>query len=402
MRTIAESFTRCGSRRLTATIGPNWPSGEICRPDVHLGHAARRDARGEAVLPDPHGLSEGVHRVGTLGQEPAGALEKARWPAPSVFLPPACEAAASRGRGEETMRRISRWVLAAALLSGLASQASSPCWSPQVSLSPGMNATAMRGTFTLTGADPKTALRIEAEDGTMIDPASFTGSFAAPGWYTVHVTVPPRGLESSDRSLVQAKDEFWAEVLVGRSEPGIARIDRCFLFSGDTRRNVMIRWSEPVQFAGEPLQQVELVGDAGVPLSCRDRLASADGGYDGGFLTQLSLDCPDEEITAVRVIRAPRSASGVAAVFPPEGIAWEATAWAGDAYVGSVSPSSPACRVWQPSVRQRTHENVSASGLGPNYEKCGPSSGCTCASSGSLGFFLAALLLSRARGRHAR
>lgn len=297
------------------------------------------------------------------------------------------------------MHRTSRWITGALLLSGIASQASTPCWAPQVTLSPGMNATAVLGSFTLTGA-PATSLRVEAEDGTPVDPANFTGGLASPGWYTVHVKVAPRNLESSNRSLVPGKGEFWAEVLVGRSEPGLARIDRCEL--SNTRRNVVLRWSEPVQFAGEPLAQIEVIDDAGVPLSCSDRLRAADGGYDGGFLWQLSLDCPDQQITAVRVLRAPRSAEGVAAVFPAEGEAWEATAWAADAVSPGAWPRAPACEVWQPNLRRRTHENVSASGLGPSYAKCDAGSGCTCASSGSLGFLLAALLLARSSRRDAR
>ena len=253
------------------------------------------------------------------------------------------------------MRGERAWLLPLVALAASSAQASVACKLPQLGLTPGMNSTAVEeplmlwldgsavtlrraAAVTPPGEDPARYLWVEAEDGTRIAPhveqvdggpnrvGLRLSEFGSPGWYTVHFTLPPKGRESGDRSLVAGATGFWAELLIGRSEPGIASIEEC---QGGLYRfqTVELRWSEPVQFVVDPVRDIELLGAEGTMLPCVDRLAAADAGYDGGLRSSLSLDCGEVDVRSVRVVRAPHGRDGGVATFPPEDELWELTTW---------------------------------------------------------------------------
>jgi len=266
--------------------------------------------------------------------------------------------------------------------------ASAPCRLSQVELAPGMNSTAVDTLdLEMIGTpDASFPVRVEAADGTDISitvgDAGLSwvrrlSGFPGPGWYRVHVPLPLATYESSGRTLVVGQDDFWADVLVGTSDPGVALVSRC-------SSTATIKWSEPVVFDADPSTQVELLDDAGVPLACEYWLPQFDGGYAGQPVSGLyGGRCDGGSTVSIRVLRAPRSADGgVVASFPAEGQVWEMTNWAHD----------DTCAFWQPNLRERSHENVSASGLSPSYAKCPPHpGGCGCGAGASPPVWLALL-----------
>lgn len=302
------------------------------------------------------------------------------------------------------MPKISRLVVALLAAWSVSARASMPCAFPQVTIFPRTNTTGVTGAVRVDigwpvkpplSSDPSEYLLVEDENGQPVDvsmvvtqssymTAVVLGEFPQPGWYTIRVLLPPHLRESSDSSMLPGTDDFSAELLVGRSEPGVSRVS---VGGGE----VSVRWSEPVRFAVEPAEALQLFGPSGEPLSCVNARAVPDAGYDGGLVYFVTLKCSDTQVDSFRVVSAPFSADGSVATFPGEGELWQATKWTES--------------VWQPSVRRRTHESLTVTGLTATYKKCELlDSGCSC--SGLVGsatcLWLAMALLVRSRVRRAR
>lgn len=287
------------------------------------------------------------------------------------------------------------------LLSG-AVEASGPCGLPQVTMSPPTNSTGVSEPIVLEAARSviergaldglvevrddegrRVEARIDAVDGGY-PRAMITG--LAPGWYTIHIAVPPDGIESSDRSLWPAAGGFEGEVLMGTSAPALAMLGRCT--QGPTGY-VIVRWSEPVVFDGDPAAAIEFTVDAGAFTCQLDPWATPDGGFGSTPIQSLRLSCPDAgSIESVRVLAPPRSLDGGRAVFPPTGEAWATTRWARD----SATSGPYGCEFWQPSIRRATHENLSPEGLAQSYGKCRNEQGCGCTASANLALWFMLLL----------
>lgn len=277
--------------------------------------------------------------------------------------------------------------LAALLLAGvtaLPALASMPCPVPSASLSPPTNTTNAPAALRLSfyRRSPQGVLvRAEREDGTSFHPTldgDLITGLDTPGWYRLHVFVPTADRQSEDRSLFTGEDEFWADVLVGRSDPGVALVTQCPYATGAGAQMISVRWSEDVRFQVDPQLDLELLLDgADAGLGCQARLSAPDAGYDGGYRRQAVFDCPAGQPAALRVVRSPLGATGAAASFPPEGEAWALEGWSQQVSVSAAATSS-GCRYWQPSVRERTHANLSRDTLGPSYSQCDYGNGCGC------------------------
>ena len=289
------------------------------------------------------------------------------------------------------------------MLVGTVSSASMPCRLPQVTLQPPTNATAVQEPLVLSVAPGPGLSRglgdlisLEAADGTKVPAqvdvvdagwvqrASIRG-LGASGWYTVRLSLPPGGRESSDRSLVATATGFYGEVLVGQSDPGIAQVQQC-------ATSVAITWSEPVAFEQDPAGDIELRSGSGETIAC----TNAPSALDAGFRSSIRLTCADFAIAALRVVRPPRSVDGGSASFPPPGEVFEATQWATDTTLGG------ACQIWQPNVRERSHQNLSASDLSATYAKCPSEGGCGCSGGSGVAMWALAFGVVRKMARHVR
>jgi hypothetical protein len=312
------------------------------------------------------------------------------------------------------MRHSRTWGLALLLACGAAQPArgSMPCAVPDVSLSPATNTTnaptALRLSF-LRKIPSNVLVRADFEDGTAVQPAldgDVLSGLDAPGWYRLHIFIPTADRQSDNRSLVRGNGEFWADVLVGRSEPGVAMVIHCPYATAAGAQMIAVRWSEDVRFQVDPQVDIELLVDgADAGLACQPRLSAPDAGYDGGFQREVRYDCAAGEVAALRVVRSPLGVAGAAARFPPEGEVWALDGWARQVSVNGIGTVSP-CTYWQPSLRDRTHANLSPDTRGPSYAECdsGNTNGCGCGAPGApmaafIGVLLMALRRSRAKRR---